>query len=97
MNQHPTDARWTAQRAVDGNINQLYSSNSCAVTQLHSEHLWWKVWFNRIFNIAYLEVYLGSDSKYLYLQYTCLVILRSTGHTKNISVMNVLSQLLTFV
>ncbi|XP_056003722.1 uncharacterized protein LOC130049764 [Ostrea edulis] len=62
MNIQPTDARWTAQRAVDGNINQLYSGNSCAVTQLHSEPLWWKVWFNRIFNIAYLEVYFGSDT-----------------------------------
>lgn len=74
MNRLPFNDNWTAQRAVDGNSNQFYFNNSCAITQVQSGPLWWKVWLQSKFNIAYLEIYLRSDSKYLYLQYICLFV-----------------------
>ncbi|XP_056003723.1 multiple epidermal growth factor-like domains protein 10 [Ostrea edulis] len=62
MNKSPFKSEWNAQRAVDGSTDQLYSDNSCAITSLYSEPLWWKVWLTRKFNIAYLEIYLRADT-----------------------------------
>ena len=59
-------SNWTADKAVDGNTNQSYLSNSCAIMDITKNYLtvWWKVRLNRRSNIAYIEIFLRRDSKY---------------------------------
>lgn len=62
---------WTAGKAIDGNTNQNYSSNSCAITDFDGNRntsIWWKMWLQRKFNVAYIEIYFRSDSKYMYIK-----------------------------
>lgn len=59
---------WTAGKAIDGNTNQDYLSDSCAITNVDGNRntsIWWKVWLQKEFNVAYIEIYFRSDSKYL--------------------------------
>lgn len=49
----------SASSSVDGSTDQ----NSCATTELETS-VWWKVWLEKPFNIAYLEIYFKSSSKY---------------------------------
>lgn len=66
MGATPQNSEWTAGKAIDGNTNQTYQSNSCAITNVDKDRktsIWWKVWLLRRFNIAYLEIYFRSDSK----------------------------------
>lgn len=59
---------WTAGNAIDGNTNQDYLSDSCAITDVdrnRNTFTWWKVWMKQRFNVAYIEIYFRSDSKYL--------------------------------
>lgn len=68
MGAPPHQPAWTADKAIDGNTNQNYSSNSCAITDVekyHNTSIWWKVWLQKKFNVAYIEIYFRSDSKYL--------------------------------
>ncbi|XP_061180608.1 uncharacterized protein LOC133189222 [Saccostrea echinata] len=57
----PHDKNWRADKAVDGNTNQTYLP-TCAIAAYANGYklVWWKVWLNRKFNIAYLEIYLRS-------------------------------------
>ena len=62
----PQRQAWSAGKAVDGNTSQDYSSNSCAITDAEKNRnttIWWKVWLQRSFNVAYLEIYFRVDSK----------------------------------
>ncbi|XP_062569338.1 platelet endothelial aggregation receptor 1-like, partial [Saccostrea cucullata] len=54
---------WTAEKAVDGNTNQTYLP-TCAIAAYANNYrsVWWKVWLNRKFNIAYLDVYLRDGT-----------------------------------
>ena len=66
MGANPQRLDWSANRAVDGNINQDYTSGSCAITNIdvnRNTSIWWKVWLERPFNIAYLEIYFEKNSK----------------------------------
>ena len=66
MGANPQKPAWSAEKAVDGNTSQDYSSNSCAVTDVDTNRnrtIWWKVWLERPFNVAYLDIYFRSDSK----------------------------------
>ena len=66
MGANPQYRTWSADKAVDGNTSQNYASNSCAITDVDKDRertIWWKVWLQRPFNIAYLEIYFRSDSK----------------------------------
>ena len=66
MGARPQDPAWSADKAVDGNTSLIYSSNSCAITEVDKNHnttIWWKVWLERPFNVAYLMIYFRSDSK----------------------------------
>ena len=68
MGAHPQNPAWSADKAVDGNTSQNNSSNSCAITEVYKDRkrtIWWKVWLQRPFNVAYLEIYFRSDSKNL--------------------------------
>lgn len=54
--------RTEANKAIDGNTKQ----NSCALTNFNTEYqirTWWKVWLQRRFNVAYVEIYFSLKSK----------------------------------
>ena len=62
----PQNSMWTADNVIDGSSNQNYSSNTCAISNINMDKLkrtYLKMWFDRPFNIAYLEIYFRSDSK----------------------------------
>lgn len=66
MGAAPQQRAWTAGKAIDGNTNQSYSSNSCAITDLNRNRntsIWWTVWLHRRYNVAYIEIYFRSDCK----------------------------------
>lgn len=67
MSANPQNTAWTAIKAIDGNVSQNYSSNSCAITDVERNRntsIWWKMWLQQSFNVAYLEIYFRSDSEY---------------------------------
>lgn len=71
MGASPMQPNWIASRAIDGNTNQSYLSNSCAITDLERDRntsICWKVWLQRKFNVAYIAIYFRSDSKYMYIK-----------------------------
>lgn len=73
MGAAPLQPNWTAGKAIDGNTNQNYLSNSCAITDLNGNRntsIWWKVWLQKKFNVAYIQIYFRSDSKF-----TCIKII----------------------
>eukprot|EP00105_Crassostrea_gigas_P046180 XP_019930328.1 PREDICTED: cell death abnormality protein 1 isoform X2 [Crassostrea gigas] len=64
MGADPEKPDWTAIKAIDGNPSQDYQSDSCAITNVDENRntsIWWKVWLERQFNVAYLEIYFRSD------------------------------------
>lgn len=64
MGARPFHPAWSADKAVDGNTYQDYASNSCAITDVGTNTtIWWKVWLERPFNIAYLDIYFRSDGR----------------------------------
>lgn len=68
MGAAPRLPTWTAGKAIDGNTNQSYLSNSCAITDVYGNRntsIWWRVWLQKKFNVAYIEIYFRSDSKYM--------------------------------
>lgn len=68
MGADPEKQDWTAIKAIDGNPSQDYQSDSCAITNVDENRntsIWWKVWLERQFNVAYLEIYFRSDSEFL--------------------------------
>lgn len=67
MGAPPQIKAWDANKAIDGNVSQNYLSNSCAMTntdQNRNTSIWWKVWLQNQFNVAYLEIYFTSDSEF---------------------------------
>nr|XP_034319545.1 multiple epidermal growth factor-like domains protein 11 [Crassostrea gigas] len=65
MGADPQEPAWNASKAIDGNVSQDYRSNSCAITNVEKNRntsIWWKVWLQRQFNVAYLEIYFRSDT-----------------------------------
>lgn len=71
MGAAPERLVWTADKAIDGNTNQDYMSNSCAITNVDENRntsIWWRVWLQRRFSVAYIEIYFRSDSKYMYIK-----------------------------
>lgn len=71
MGAAPQQPAWTADKAIDGNTNQDFISNSCAITNFDGNRntaIWWRVWLERRFNVAYIEIYFRYDSKYMYIK-----------------------------
>lgn len=67
MGADPDQSAWNANKAIDGNPSQDYKSNSCAITDVEGKRntsIWWKVWLQKQFNVAYLEIYFRSDSEF---------------------------------
>lgn len=79
MGADPQEPAWNASKAIDGNVSQDYKSNSCAITNVEKNRntsIWWKVWLQRQFNVAYLEIYFRSDSEFT----MNILILSGTPH-----------------
>lgn len=52
-----------AGKALDGRTDE----SNCVLLPFINEkqsQTWWKLWLQRKFNIAYIEIYFRSDSKY---------------------------------
>lgn len=84
MSSYPQRAQWTASRAIDGDTNQSYKSNSCAITEAgRYTSIWWKVWLQRRFNIAYLEIYFRADSNFIFFLFSihCLYQKKTSDQT----------------
>lgn len=65
MSAPPHQPAWSADKAIDGNTDQKYSSDSCAITDVDGNRntfTWWKVWLKQKFNVAYIEIYFRSDT-----------------------------------
>lgn len=64
MGANPKSKEWSAEKAIDGIINQENTSN-CAMTDIDNKNtsIWWKVWLQRPFNIAYLQIYFRFNGK----------------------------------
>lgn len=71
MSSDPANPAWSAGKAIDGDATQNYTYNSCAISDIshRKTSVWWKVWLQRPFNVAYLEIYFRSDSKSYELVY----------------------------
>ena len=67
MGAQPLDPVWLADKAIDDDTYQNYECDSCAVTNWDENRnisIWWKVWLQMRFNIAYLEIYFRTDSMF---------------------------------
>lgn len=67
MGADPEQSAWYANKSIDGNPSQDFKSNSCAITDVEGNRntsIWWKVWLQQQFNVAYLEIYFRSDSEF---------------------------------
>eukprot|EP00105_Crassostrea_gigas_P036768 XP_019920916.1 PREDICTED: uncharacterized protein LOC109617082 [Crassostrea gigas] len=64
MSSVPANPAWSAAKAIDGDTNQNYTANFCAISDISHQNnsAWWKVWLQRPFNVAYLGIYFGSDT-----------------------------------
>lgn len=68
MGANPQKPAWTANKAIDGDASQSYLSDTCAITNVDENQntsIWWKVWLQQHFNVANLEIYFRSDSKFM--------------------------------
>lgn len=66
MGAPPQVKAWYANKSIDGNVSQDHKSDSCAITDVEGNRntsIWWKVWLQKQFNVAYLEIYFRSDSE----------------------------------
>lgn len=71
MGAAPQQPAWTAGKAIDGDTTQNFLTNSCAITNFDGNRntsIWWTVWLQRRYNVAYIEIYFRSDSKYMYMK-----------------------------
>lgn len=55
---------WTADKCVDGNTNQNYSANSCAIMDFSGNYssAWLRVELQTLFNIGYLKIFFPVKS-----------------------------------
>lgn len=68
MGAAPQRPEWSAGKAIDGNTIQSYLSNSCAITNFDENRntsIWWRLWLQKQFNVAYIEIFFRSDSKFI--------------------------------
>ena len=65
MGADPLKSEWSANKSIDGCTNQSYLSNCCSITNWNTRTIWWKVWLQRPFNVAYLELYFRADSRFI--------------------------------
>lgn len=67
MNEPPHTTGWSADKVADGNTTQTASGGSCAIMDFdqHYKSVWLKVLLGRLFNVAYIELYLRNEQRML--------------------------------
>lgn len=67
MNGDPQKPNWSADKVVDGNTNQTATGGSCAITDFSKNYrsVWLNVQLQRLFNVAYIEIYFRNEMSML--------------------------------
>lgn len=67
MSEPPHTTGWSANKVADGNTTQTASGGSCAIMNFdqHYKSVWLKVLLGRLFNVAYIELYLRNEKRML--------------------------------
>lgn len=67
MNKPPLKTGWSANKVADGNTTPTASGGSCAIMDFdqHYKSVWLKVLLGRLFNVAYIELYLRNEQRML--------------------------------
>lgn len=67
MSEPPHTTGWSADKVADGNTTQTASGGSCAIMDFeqHYKSVWLKVLLGRLFNVAYIELYLRNEQRML--------------------------------
>lgn len=67
MNKPPLRTRWSANKVADGITTQTASGGSCAIMNFDQRYksVWLKVLLGRLFNVAYIELYLRNEQRML--------------------------------
>lgn len=55
------NTQWTADKVVDGDINQKVSGSSCAITVFAHKSVWLKVQLGKRFNVAYIQIFFRNE------------------------------------
>lgn len=67
MNGIPYTPNWSADKVVDGNTDQTAFGGSCAIMDFSKNYLsvWLNVQLQRLFNVAYIEIYFRNQMSML--------------------------------
>lgn len=67
MSELPHTTGWSADKVADGNTTQTATGGSCAIMDFdqHYKSVWLKVLLERLFNVAYIELYLRNEKRTL--------------------------------
>lgn len=67
MNGIPRTPNWSADKVVDGNTDQTAKGGSCAIMDFSKNYLsvWLNVQLQRLFNVAYIEIYFRNQMSML--------------------------------
>lgn len=67
MSELPHTTGWSADKVADGNTIQTATGGSCAIMDFdqHYKSVWLKVLLERLFNVAYIELYLRNEKRTL--------------------------------
>lgn len=67
MNGIPHTPNWSADKVVDGNTNQTANGGSCAIMDFSKNYrsVWLNVQLQRLFNVAYIEIYFRNENSML--------------------------------
>lgn len=67
MSELPHTASWSADKVADGITNQTAPGGSCAIMDFNERYksVWLEVLLGRLFNVAYIELYLRNEQRML--------------------------------
>lgn len=61
------NTHWTADKVVDGNINQIATGSSCAIMSFAYTSVWLKVQLGKRFNVAYIQIFFRNERSMMLL------------------------------
>lgn len=84
MNGIPQTPSWSADKVVDGNTNQTANGGSCAIMGFSKNYrsVWLNVQLQRLFNVAYIEIYFRNENSMLNMLLRCLSTKKKAGKRK---------------
>lgn len=84
MNGNPQNTNWSADKVVDGNTNQTANGGSCAIMDFSKNYrsVWLNVQLQRLFNVAYIEIYFRNENSMLNTLLRCLSTKKKAGKRK---------------